>query len=1115
MMKANELQETKTLVDIDDTYPEEIVVEGEGGFEYGLSREEERGLIGFIRNLTSPTRREVIKPEKTIYRQKVDAPAGDYTKEYIPAEYGEEEVSLDYAPAVRGTRAAFEYAKSLFGSQETRDEAIAALKQAPAVVEKSMKDQMTAALGMTQGAESVVTREGEEITFDPLAVPATMVPGGIAARAAATEGSTVLGIFGGSKGKSFAEREAAFEKAVNDGLKDEADLPDAWKGDEYLSKMFLDQDVFEKSGGAFRAEDGILKYEIPTRNVKLKTIKEGGVFEDIGGVKIAGSPIDDDTVVFSDLAFQKLKDKKFAEYEKNPENFPSPEEAGSAFSVEGLNNPITLKDVIDFPELFNEYPSLARVKFRVEDLPPGTGAYFTPLDEFNQRVIVVDRQIIAKKEVLKSILHEVQHAVDHVEDRQFGASVQAYLPRNASGELERLAVNTRIHAQTLEGMFPPEKFGNLYPDINNYKALRGFSHEDARTLDIIHKLNSPELIEEMRARNPNPESHAGKLIEAYDSMDDMQRIIFDVYDKEYDKYKQLTEIYQEAQRKYLSTPGEVDARNVEDRFDNPDQQVGGDSPVLPTIFKDTDDAGRTIHKDMSLTGGEDVDDIAFKAASNRTTKAPLRKLLDKLPQKEIDKLPKQPDNNRIFGYHGTARERKPDEPFFDIGFARKNDQFLGEGFYFTLDPKVAEEYANLRAFRDFDVSPLQKGKDPVLTHRETKKKTTVANLQRGLDIEGNPLAMGQSVSRFDLSNIEKPYVVRTEKQRKELKAKIPQLKEEGYDAVLFADFKDRSKQIMVFPEHINKIDTSSMAGRTKSYKQTSSRQISNTQYDKVFNQLDELQTPEEWQAAAKKLVTEERDITGQSVVRRTPALEQSARDLIDNKLITREQHLENIAKNKPITEWTDLPRQPSSKAMTFALKPSQREQGLFLLSKKEADSLNVKQTSLKDGDLFNGRLDIPAYQNYDTWVVAGTSPAVKTADGKGITTYAKAIHYTSGKGKPVRFIASEKTSQEIGTGRKGKTGYATISGKYKATSEDDLRNLAEKYLNDPEWSQVGFDPRRLGKFYLRRATDKYGVGSVVTEADEVIQIGPLVLAKNIKIDPDYEGYRRGGLMARK
>ena len=78
-----------------------------------------------------------------------------------------------------------------------------------------------------------------------------------------------------------------------------------------------------------------------------------------------------------------------------------------------------------------------------------------------------------------------------------------------------------------------------------------------------------------------------------------------------------------------------------------------------------------------------------------------------------------------------------------------------------------------------------------------------------------------------------------------------------------------------------------------------------------------------------------------------------------------------------------------------------------------------------------------------------------------------------------------------------------------------MRNLADSYLNNPEWSQVGFDPRRLGTFYLRKGTDKYDVGSVVTEADEVIQIGPLVLAKNVKIDPSYEGYNKGGLMARR
>ena len=301
--------------------------------------------------------------------------------------------------------------------------------------------------------------------------------------------------------------------------------------------------------------------------------------------------------------------------------------------------------------------------------------------------------------------------------------------------------------------------------------------------------------------------------------------------------------------------------------------------------------------------------------------------------------------------------------------------------------------------------------------------------------------------------------------------------------------------------------------RVRGTKEQSTRQIANTEYDKIFSQLDKAETPEKWQSAAKKIVSEERDITGKNVVRRTPALEKSARDLIDNKLLTRKEHLKNIAKNKQIVEWTNLPRQPSSKAVVFSLDTSQRKTGLFLLSKEDATKLGVKQTTLKEGDLFYGRLDIPAYQKYDTWVVAGTSPAVKTADGKGVTTYAKAIHYTSSAdNEPVKFIASRKISERIGKGQAGKTGYATIAGRYKATSEQDLRNLAIKLLDDPEWSQVGFDPRRLGTFYLRKATDKHGVGSVVTEADEVIQIGPLVLAKNVKIDSTYKGYKTGGLV---
>ena len=285
------------------------------------------------------------------------------------------------------------------------------------------------------------------------------------------------------------------------------------------------------------------------------------------------------------------------------------------------------------------------------------------------------------------------------------------------------------------------------------------------------------------------------------------------------------------------------------------------------------------------------------------------------------------------------------------------------------------------------------------------------------------------------------------------------------------------------------------------------RQVSNAEYDSAWSSFEDINTPEEWQSAVKKTVAGDRDITGNSPIRRTPELEASAKKLIDDKLITREEHLANIAENKPINDWDQLPREPSSKSVVYALKPNQRSEGRFLVPKEDADRLGVEVATLKSGDKFNGRLDIPAYQNYDTWIVAGTK-----AGEKG-TTYAKAIHYTSGEGKPVRFLASQKMSEKIGKSEAEKTGYATISGYYKDSSPEELRILSERYLNDPEWSQVGFDPRRLGSFYLRKANDLVGdVGTPLGEADEVIQIGPLVLAKNAKAIEGYSGYNKGGVV---
>ena len=277
-------------------------------------------------------------------------------------------------------------------------------------------------------------------------------------------------------------------------------------------------------------------------------------------------------------------------------------------------------------------------------------------------------------------------------------------------------------------------------------------------------------------------------------------------------------------------------------------------------------------------------------------------------------------------------------------------------------------------------------------------------------------------------------------------------------------------------------------------------------FDAKMAALDEAEDATTWQQNAKKVVKERGIDLDDKKSPEALELQESTRLLLENK-ITRDQHLKTVDRVKPVSEYDQLPREPSDKALVFALDSGKREKGVFVLDDETASKLGANTSSLKVGDQFNSRLDIPAYLAHDTWIVAGTSPAVKTADGKGVTTYAKAVHF-GGDDKPVRFIASQKQSEKIGTGVDNKTGYATVSGTVKDLDADAIRAKAAELLNDPEWTQVGFDPRRQGGFYVRAGENKH---VPVREATEVIQIGPLVLAKNAKLDLEYQGYSEGGM----
>lgn len=215
---------------------------------------------------------------------------------------------------------------------------------------------------------------------------------------------------------------------------------------------------------------------------------------------------------------------------------------------------------------------------------------------------------------------------------------------------------------------------------------------------------------------------------------------------------------------------------------------------------------------LAARGGKEAGEVAAK----QVEVSPLRQIFDALPEERVTDIPKQPDNTGLFGYHGSAKGRLQEEgkEYFDMSFGNPNDQFMGEGFYFTIDPRMAEEYANLRATKDFQ--PISGGRgDTLFINPETKEKATTSSLMKGVDVEGNPLLAGQNISRFDLGGLSKPFIVNNNKQRLYAKENIEKLKEEGYDSIIFRDFEDRSQQILVFPEYINRVVSKYAGGPIK------------------------------------------------------------------------------------------------------------------------------------------------------------------------------------------------------------------------------------------------------------------------------------------------------------
>ena len=175
------------------------------------------------------------------------------------------------------------------------------------------------------------------------------------------------------------------------------------------------------------------------------------------------------------------------------------------------------------------------------------------------------------------------------------------------------------------------------------------------------------------------------------------------------------------------------------------------------------------------------------------------------------------------------------------------------------------------------------------------------------------------------------------------------------------------------------------------------------------------------------------------------------------------------------------------KPYTSVPDPASVEEMRGALQANQKDLIDVP---INEGAEVGLRLDIPAYDRHNVWV-----PTIHEKTTKSHRSTARVVGAS--------FKASPNTSRKIMEGDMSKVTYARIMGNFVNKTAEENYNDAVAALNDPAWIQVGMDPRRREGFYDRSTMDP------IIFAEEVIQIGPLVLAKNaVRGDINKASYHR-------
>jgi hypothetical protein len=216
--------------------------------------------------------------------------------------------------------------------------------------------------------------------------------------------------------------------------------------------------------------------------------------------------------------------------------------------------------------------------------------------------------------------------------------------------------------------------------------------------------------------------------------------------------------------------------------------------------------------------------------------------------------------------------------------------------------------------------------------------------------------------------------------------------------------------------------------------------------------------------------------------RRNPKIEAAARALMEGEM-TKKAYEKVVAKEKPVKRYDFIP------------KPATDEQAMNVLIDRQKQNWRSHE-NWPAGHRVGLRLDIPSYERHGVWV--NSIHDESGGEDKFPTSYGSvsSVRNATFEGSPNKAI-------RVATGEQNKTPFARIKGELEHMDEKKAIAHMKKYLNHPDYRQIGYDPRRHGDFYDRETMEP------VTHSEHVVQIGPLVLAKKPKYGKR-EVYAKGG-----